>query len=125
MIDGHAHMEFETRVPSGTLVVSPGALGKKLGNLSADCLRAAHGADFTLINAGSVRESVKKSAVTGKDVLAVFPFTSNVVSYRITGAELLELLEHGLAALPGEDGRFPQVSGMVVHIKADAPKASG
>ena len=198
MVDGHCHMEFEKRTGSGALVVSPGALGKKLGrldlaydrkqgtivsiantllapediaaftpdaalteeiaalekktetelatpvgeslyaldgsrsavrtretnlgNLSADSLRAAHGADFALLNGGSIRDSIRKGPVTGKDILAVYPFTSNVISYQATGAEVREMLEHGLSFLPGEGGGFPQVSGMIVHIKADAPK---
>lgn len=198
LIDGHAHMEFEQRMPSGALAVSPGALGKKLGrldvaydrkqgkivsitntrltpqdaasfapdaalaadiaalekktetelatpvgdalydldgsrsairtgetnlgNLAADCLRAAHGSDFALINAGSIRDSIKKGSVTGKDILAVFPFTSNVISFQITGEELLAMLEHGLRSFPGEDGGFPQVSGMIARIRAAAPE---
>ncbi|MDL2266987.1 bifunctional metallophosphatase/5'-nucleotidase [Desulfovibrio sp. OttesenSCG-928-G15] len=198
IIDGHSHVELEKRASTGTLVVSPGAHGKKLGrldvvydrakgkiaslgntllapqdmtaftadaaltaeiaeldrtteetlskpvgeslyeleggksavrsgetnlgNLGADCLRAAHGTDLALLNGGNIRASVKAGRVTAKDILSVFPYTESIVSVKVTGAELLTMLEHGLAALPGEDGRFPQVSGLIVHIQANAAK---
>lgn len=92
-----------------------------LGNLVADSLRAAHGTDFALVNGGSIRDSIQKGPVSGADILAVCPFPGNVVSYRITGTELKEALEHGLSAIPLEFGGFPQVSGMVVHIDAQSP----
>jgi 2',3'-cyclic-nucleotide 2'-phosphodiesterase (5'-nucleotidase family) len=45
-------------------------------------------------------------------VLAVLPFGNIVVTVPLNGAELKAALENGVSAMPGANGRFPQVSGL-------------
>ena len=95
-----------------------------LGNLTADAMRDAVGADGALMNGGSIRASIARGPVTRRDTLTAFPFGNVVLSKRVTGAQLLDILEHGFGKLPAADGRFPQVSGMVVRVRPWAQPGS-
>lgn len=88
-----------------------------MGNLVADAVRAAGGADVALVNGGSLRGNrtyPPGTTITRRDVLTELPFGNKTVVIALTGDELRAALEHGLAALPDPGGRFPQVSGMTV-----------
>lgn len=42
----------------------------------------------------------------------MLPFGNTVVKVQVTGAELKTMLENAVSAMPGANGRFPQVSGI-------------
>ncbi len=92
-----------------------------LGNLVADAMREAAGADAALTNAGGIRASVPAGEVTVGQVYAVLPFDNWVISFRIPGRELRAALETSLAKAGQGDGGFPQVSGLTVAYDPDAP----
>ena len=92
-----------------------------LGNLAADALRAAYGTETGIVNSGGIRADLPKGPVTRGDILSIFPFGGNVIHVNVTGAELLDILEHGVSRLPGADGCFPQISGIALTVRADAP----
>ncbi len=92
-----------------------------LGDLVADALRAAGGADIAIMNAGGIREGVRRGPVTLGNVLAVLPYNNNIMTLRANGREIRAALERGFAGLPGTSGGFPQLSGMKVEVKADNP----
>jgi len=83
-----------------------------LGNLIADIMRHASGADVTIINGGGIRTSIKKGEIRVKDVYSVSPFDNYIVAIKLTGKQIREALEHGVSAVEEEEGRFPQVSGL-------------
>jgi 2',3'-cyclic-nucleotide 2'-phosphodiesterase (5'-nucleotidase family) len=92
-----------------------------LGNLVADAMREAAGADAALTNAGGIRASIPAGEVTVGQVYAVLPFDNWTVSFRIPGRDLRAALETCLAKAGQGDGGFPQVSGMTVAYDASAP----
>jgi len=100
-----------------------------IGNFIADTYRNSVGADIGFVNGGSIRADLTYNAgiLTKRDVLSILPFNNAVVKVEITGAQLKEILEHGVARSgAGEDnepGRFPQVSG--VSFSFDTTKAVG
>ncbi|CAK7036346.1 MAG: Trifunctional nucleotide phosphoesterase protein YfkN [Desulfovibrio sp.] len=94
--------------------------GTPLGNLVADAVREATGADIALINAGSIREGLPAGMVREKDLATALPFKSKALVFSLTGEELLAVLEHGFSALPEASGVFPQVSGIMVEIALNA-----
>lgn len=82
------------------------------GDLIADVVRKETGAQAALINGGSIRTGIPKGAITARQVYASMPFNNYLVAVRMTGAQLLETLEHGVSGIENGEGRFPQVSGI-------------
>ena len=92
-----------------------------LGNLVADILKARAGAETALINGGTLRAGIPKGPVTRKQVYTALPFDNYLVALRLTGAQILAALEHGIAGLPEREGRFPQVAGLKFAYRPGAP----
>jgi 2',3'-cyclic-nucleotide 2'-phosphodiesterase (5'-nucleotidase family) len=94
------------------------------GDLVADALRERFGADAAITNGGGIRGGALRpagSVLTAGDVRAELPFDNVAVLLEVTGAELGAALEHGLGGLPRLEGRFPQVSGLVVRFDPARP----
>ena len=92
-----------------------------LCDLVADAFRAIGGTQTALINAGSVRNNLEAGTVTYNSILNILPYSSDVVTAKVTGQMLLDALEFGVALLPNISGRFPQVSGIAFHVNAGIP----
>jgi len=87
------------------------------GNWVADLAREITHADAALFNSGNFRATIPEGPVTVKQVYEAFPFGNELVVGRLTGARLIEALQHS-AALDPEDnpGGFLQVSGVRYSI---------
>lgn len=92
------------------------------GNYIADVIREDTDADVTIQNGGSIRGDrvYDPGDVTRRMVVDVLPFPNDTAAVELTGAELLQTLEHGVGEVEGLDGRFPQVSGMSYAYDPDA-----
>ena len=53
-----------------------------------------------------------EGGISQNDIQTTLAFNNGLVLMTLTHAEILDLLEHGVGALPGVSGRFPQVSGL-------------
>ncbi len=95
-----------------------------LGDLTADAMRHATGADVALTNGGGIRASIKAGDITKLDMVTVFPFGNYVVTKSVTGEALVKALEHGVSGYPAPNGPFPQVSGITFSIDASKPVGS-
>ena len=87
-----------------------------LCELVADAFRARGGTQAALVNAGSVRNNLESGTVTYNDVLNILPYSSDVITIRVTGQMLLDALEFGVSRLPAVSGGFPQVSGISFRV---------
>ena len=90
-----------------------------LGNLVADAMRFAGGAEVAIQNGGGIRTSIATVGnVTTGDTFNVLPFTNLVKTAPVmNAAQLKDLMEHSVAAsTPGgsAQGRFAQISGIQV-----------
>jgi 2',3'-cyclic-nucleotide 2'-phosphodiesterase (5'-nucleotidase family) len=97
-----------------------------MGNLVADGMRAAVGADIAITNGGGIRaDKVYEpgSEITRRDILSELPFGNVNIMIELTGAEVLAALENGFSRVEDVSGRFPQVSGMT--IEADLTREPG
>jgi 2',3'-cyclic-nucleotide 2'-phosphodiesterase (5'-nucleotidase family) len=97
-----------------------------IGNLFADAIRAATGAEAAVINGGGIRaEKIYPpgSPITRRDILTELAFGNRVAVIEIGGSALRAALENGLSRLPQPSGRFPQMSGMT--IVADLSRPAG
>jgi len=95
-----------------------------LGDLVADVMREAAGADVALINGGTIRAGIPAGPVTVGAIYNVLPFDNWLISFAVTGKELRESLETGVARVEVRDGGFPQVSGMSYTFDPEAPAGS-
>ena len=77
-------------------------------------------ADLAIINRGTLTGRIAKGEVTYGDLLAVYPYTNQIVRVEVSGQYILDMLEAGAASLTGKTGRFLQVSdGVEVVVRTD------
>lgn len=93
-----------------------------LGNLITDAMLDETGADVAITNGGGIRASIPAGTITKGHVITVLPFGNYIQTKRVTGADLLAALEHGVGAYPDSAGSFPHVGGMTFAIDPSKPK---
>ena len=86
-----------------------------MGVLIGQAMMERTGADFAVINAGSVRDTLPAGKITYKDVLKVHPFGNTIVTVDLSGAEVLDYLNTVAKMTPGS-GAFPQFAGIELVI---------
>ena len=97
------------------------------GNLTADAMRAAVGADIAFTNGGGIRGNKIYDAghtITRRDVLTELPFGNVNVKLEVTGEIIAQALEHGYRAAPEATGSFLHISGMKVTVDTSKPAGS-
>ena len=92
-----------------------------MGDFVADAFRAVLNTDISLVNGGSLRNTIKKGVFTYQDVLTAFPFGNMSAAVEVTGQTILDALELGAMNLPEENGGFLQVSGISYTVDATIP----
>ncbi len=95
-----------------------------LGDLIADIMKLVSGADAAIINGGGIRAGIRKGEIRTKDIYSVLPYDSYIVAVKLSGSLIKETLEHGVSAVEREEGRFPQVSGLMFTYSVSAPPGS-
>ncbi len=112
-----------------------------VGNVVTDAMRSRYGVDFAITNSGGLRANLTCPTmdnladfcppytappfpITRGQVLTVLPFGNVVATLSINGAELKTFLENGVSAMPGANGRFPQVSGLCFTYNISAAAGS-
>lgn len=87
-----------------------------LGNLVADVMREATGADIAITNGGGIRASLPEGDITIGDIYTVLPFDNTLSVIEVTGRDLLAALEFSVRLYPEQNGGFLQVSGLTFAI---------
>lgn len=129
-----AELDQQLNVPVGTTTVALDSqrstvrtTESNFGNLIADAIREAVGADVAIANGGGIRGDRTYDAgtvLTRKDILGELPFGNVTVLIELSGADLLAALENGVSEVEDKAGRFPQVSGMTYSYDASRPAGS-
>lgn len=88
-----------------------------LGEWSSDVMRQAGKADIAFQNGGGLRTSIPAGAVTMGNLYEVMPFDNTLVTMELSGAQVLEVLNHGLNGKAGT----VQFSGLQVMIDSSRP----
>jgi len=88
-----------------------------LGDLIADAMREAAGADAALTNSGGIRTDIPRGSITLEQLYSLLPFDNVLVSLDLTGRQLLQTLEESARGLHGA----LQVSGLRVTVDAGRP----
>ncbi|WP_374644718.1 bifunctional UDP-sugar hydrolase/5'-nucleotidase [Tabrizicola sp.] len=98
-----------------------------MGNLIADAMRDATGADIAIMNGGGIRGDTTYEAgrkLTRRDILTELPFGNVTVVTELPGSQVLLALENGVSQVENGAGRFAQVSGLTYAFDASAPAGS-
>ncbi len=91
-------------------------LDSPVGNLVTDAMRAADPEiEIAMYNSGGLRTSIPKGEVTFGLIYEVVPFDNSLVKVTLTGAQVREVIEHGLSAPYG----VMEISGLEVEIDPD------
>ena len=69
-----------------------------------------------MFNGGSIKAWVRKGDVTKKNIFDVLPFGNTIYEVKVTGAQLLEVLEASTYVTPVAFAGFPQIAGMNITI---------
>ena len=118
---GTANVELTINDPvavddSGTPVRIIRMAETNLGDFCADAFRDRMGSDVAVANGGSIRKSIPKGEMTVSTIMGVYPFGNRLCVVEATGQQLLDALEYGCSAVPGENGAFLHVSGLSYEI---------
>ncbi|HEY2995380.1 MAG TPA: 5'-nucleotidase C-terminal domain-containing protein [Methylomirabilota bacterium] len=94
-----------------------------LGDFVADAMRARLKTDVALMNGGGIRSDriVSPGPITRRDIASLLPFGNVVVVLELSGRQLRDALEFGLAQRDREGGGFLQVSGMRLAFDPSRP----
>jgi len=98
-----------------------------IGNLIADAMRVAVGADVAITNGGGIRGNKvyePGSNLTRRDILTELPFGNRTMLLKVTGQVIFEALENGVSKVEDAAGRFPHVSGLTVVADLSRPAGS-
>ncbi|MEM1401276.1 MAG: 5'-nucleotidase C-terminal domain-containing protein, partial [Pseudomonadota bacterium] len=98
-----------------------------IGNLIADAMREAVGADIAITNGGGIRADKiydPGTTLTRRDIQTELPFGNKTVSIALTGQNIMDALENGFSAIEDGSGRFPHVSGLSVTYDPAAEPGS-
>jgi 5'-nucleotidase / UDP-sugar diphosphatase len=128
LLDDELNVEIgATGVELDSRKASVRSMETMMGNLIADGMRAAVGADVAITNGGGIRGDKvypAGSKLTRRDILTELPFGNKTVMLDLTGAQVKEGLENGASQIEDGAGRFPQVSGLVLTIDKSQPAGS-
>ena len=112
-IDGDDVLATATYLLEGT---EPAVRGREtaLGNLLTDAAREQMGTDVAIVQGGTIRinDDIPPGPITDADMEGIFYFTNELVAFRATGQQLLDLLRNGVSRADSAAGRFLQVSGI-------------
>lgn len=102
--------------------IKRGAKGAEspMGNLLTDIMRQKAAAQLAFHNPGGIRADFKSGDITLRDVYSVNPFDNTIVTMKMTGATVRELL---LNSFDGQYGTL-QISGMRVVYERETKKLS-
>lgn len=128
-----ANLDFDLLITDDSGIRMVRSREMALGNLVADSIRKATGADFAYVNGGGVRADLKAGPVTFADIINVNPFGNTICMSEVTGQEILDMLEYfykdvqedyvkdGRAC--GESGAFGQLSGLKCTVHTGIPSS--
>lgn len=87
-----------------------------MGQLTAKIMSEIGNTDIAIINGGGIRNGLYPGDITIGNMYDIFPFDNTLVTLDLTGAELKQVIEHGL---PPCDFRPGQFYGIHVYYEYD------
>jgi len=91
-----------------------------IGDWLTDALRARMNTDVAFLNSGGIRKNLPAGPVTKMDIYEILPFDNRVVTFSLTGKELLRVAEHNVGLEQGSYQGSLQLSGLSYGWKGDS-----
>lgn len=95
----------------------------EFGNMITDAMRELTGADIAVNNGGGICASIEIGDITKRNLITTFPYGNYVVTTKVTGQDIKDMLEHSVDGYPEPIQYFLQVSG--VKFSFDSKKTVG
>lgn len=92
-----------------------------LGQWTSEVMRQAAGSQIAVTNNGGIRTSIEAGDITMGDMYAVMPFDNVLSEFKMTGAQIKEVFEHGIE---NTEIGFIQFSGVIVEYVKGAEVGS-
>jgi 5'-nucleotidase/UDP-sugar diphosphatase len=107
-------IEREFGVVIGTLVADweRGSGESNIGDWLTDRIRERARADVAFLNSGSIRKNLPAGPIRLLDIQEILPFSNTLVSFELTGEQLLAILTCNARAQVSHDHGLLQVSGV-------------
>ncbi|MCY3878992.1 MAG: bifunctional UDP-sugar hydrolase/5'-nucleotidase [Rhodobacteraceae bacterium] len=97
------------------------------GNLVADAIREATGADLGVMNGGGIRADRlydPGTMLSRRDIISELPFGNKTVVLEITGQDFIDMMENSVSQLEKGAGRFLHLSGASARFDPSAEPGS-
>ena len=121
---GHSDVDLLCTDAAGVRMIRSREMA--IGDFVTDAYRVIGGADFAIINGGGIRADIRAGDITYEDIINVSPYGNTLCVVKVTGAEILDMLEYFYRHVQpeyikdgkafGEDGSFAQVSGLKLTV---------
>ncbi|MBS3955362.1 MAG: bifunctional metallophosphatase/5'-nucleotidase [Methylomicrobium sp.] len=107
--------------------VEPAVRGREtaLGNFLTDVIREHMNTDIAFTNGGGIRinDNIPPGPITVYDMEGLFYYDNGLVSFELTGAQILDVLKNSVSKSHLGNGRFLQVAGL--RFKYHAMESNG
>lgn len=91
-----------------------------LSNLITDSMLFATGADISFLSGGNIRAGIDAGDITMGQILTALPFSNSLVTLELSGADIFQMLEHGVSHYPNESSIFIHVAGINFTFDPDS-----
>jgi len=91
-----------------------------IGDWLADALRGRLGTDVAFLNSGGIRKNLAAGPVTKMDIHEILPFDNSVVTFTLSGKELVEIAKHNIGLEQGSYQGSLQFSGLSYNWRGDS-----
>jgi len=101
VVDSYARKfaaEIDRVVGVAAADISTGRQESALGNLIADIMREAAGAEIAFTNAGGIRAGLDAGPITVGEIFRILPFDNTIVTMYLTGEQVKRALEEGTSS---------------------------
>lgn len=88
-----------------------------VGDLVSDIIRARGGTDFAFQNAGGLRVDLPPGDITVGKIYELMPFDNTIITMKLTGAQVNEVLEVGASGAKG----MVEISGLKFKYDSTLP----
>jgi 2',3'-cyclic-nucleotide 2'-phosphodiesterase (5'-nucleotidase family) len=91
-----------------------------VGDWLTDAVRKRMGTDAAFLNSGGIRKNLSAGPVRKMDICEVLPFDNRIVTFTLTGAELIKIAEHNVGLEQGSYQGSLQLSGLSYSWQGDS-----
>jgi 2',3'-cyclic-nucleotide 2'-phosphodiesterase (5'-nucleotidase family) len=118
--EAQVRTEFSKVIGTAAVDLTRDSTGESgLGDVIADAMRDASGAQIAFQNGGGIRADISKGPITVETVFTALPFDNDLVSMDLAGEQIRELLEKSILS-----ENMLQVSGIQVEYDLSKPAGS-